>query len=98
MGTSDGRVVGSSKIVDNGADNPTACGGTGATPRTYFDSTFCSVGPGGVRYERLLTVDTALALSVATARVPRRHQVLCIVNSSKYGGAGGAVATTSTHA
>jgi hypothetical protein len=84
--------------TESGADDPTQCGGTGATRRTYFDATFCSVGPGGVRYERLLTVDTALALSVASAQVPRRHQVLCIVNSSKYGGAGGTVAVTSTHA
>lgn len=83
--------------TDSGADLPTECGGSGATPRTYFDATFCSVGPGGVRIERLLTVNTALALSVATAQVPQRHQVLAIVNSSKYGGAGGTVATCSTH-
>lgn len=84
--------------TDSGADDPTDCGGTGATPATYFDATFCSVGPGGVKIERLLTVNTALALSVATAQVPLRHQVLVIVNSSKYGGAGGTVATCSTNA
>lgn len=85
--------------TDSGADDPTTCaGGTGATPNTYFDATFCSVGPGGVRLDRLLTVDSGLALSVATAAVPRRNQVLVIVNSSKYGGSGGAVATCSTNA
>src|SRR5689334_244640 len=35
--------------TDRGADNPLACGnnpasGTGATPATYFDSTFCADG------------------------------------------------------
>src|SRR5713101_2219274 len=31
--------------TDSGADDPTNCaGGTGATPNTYFDATFCSVG------------------------------------------------------
>jgi hypothetical protein len=83
--------------TDSGADLPTECGGSGAAPRTYFDATFCSVGPGGVRIERLLTVNTALALSVAGAQVPAYHQVLAIVNSSKYGGAGGTVASCSTH-
>ena len=84
--------------TDSGADDPTTCpGGTGATPRTYFDSTFCSVGPGGVRLDRLLTVDSGLASSVATAQVPLRHQVLVIVNSSKYGGSGGNIATCSTN-
>jgi hypothetical protein len=83
--------------TDSGADEPTACGGPGTTPRTYFDATFCSVGPGGVRIERLLTVNSALALSIATAQVTLKHQVLVIVNSSKYGGSGGEVATCSTH-
>jgi hypothetical protein len=85
--------------TDSGADNPNpaeCAGGTGATANTYFDATFCSVGPGGVRYERLLTIDSSSAKSVAASQVPLRHQVLCIVNSSKYGGAGGEVATCST--
>lgn len=81
--------------TESGADDPNEAdcpGGTGATPRTYFDATFCSMG-----IERLLTVNQALALSVTSAQVPLRHQVLCVVNSSKYGGAGGEVATFSTH-
>jgi hypothetical protein len=84
--------------TDSGADDPVLCaGGTGATPATYFDSTFCSAW-GGTNLARLLTIDQGLALTVATAQVPLRHQVLCIVNSSKYGGAGGTVATCSTDA
>jgi IgA Peptidase M64/von Willebrand factor type A domain len=84
--------------TDRGADEPAACGGPGTTPRTYFDATFCSVGPGGVRIKRLLTVDQTLALSVATTHVPLRTQVLAIVNSGEYGGSGGVVATCSTEA
>lgn len=84
--------------TDNGADEPAACGGPGTEVRTYFDATFCSVGPGGVLIERLLTVDNTLALQVATRYVPLRRQVLAIVNSSKYGGSGGTLATFSTHA
>lgn len=85
--------------TDSGTDDPTECGGTGSTPRTYFDSKFCSKGPGGDRIDRLLTIDQGLALSIANTQVPRKHQVLCLVNSSKYGGSGGTtVATASTHA
>ncbi len=80
--------------TDSGADDP-GCGGNPAvTANTYFDATFCSVFS-GVPLERLLTIDSALALSVATTHVPLRHQVLCIVNSTKYGGSGGAIATCS---
>ena len=77
--------------TDSGADDPTACGGTGATPATYFDASFCN---GGIR--RLLLVNAATAQSVATAQVPDWHQILVIVNSSIWGGAGGTIATTST--
>ncbi|MBS1223815.1 MAG: von Willebrand factor, type [Proteobacteria bacterium] len=84
--------------TDSGADDPTLCaGGTGATPRTFFDATFCSVGPGGVRLDRLLTVDSSLALSTAASQVTIRHQIMVIVNSSKYGGSGGSIAVCSTN-
>jgi hypothetical protein len=86
--------------TESGADQPAMCAGvadgTGAMPRTYFDTTFCSIGPGGVQISRLLSGNSTLALSVATARVPLKHQVVMLVNSSRYGGAGGAVATAST--
>jgi hypothetical protein len=84
--------------TDSGADDPTACaGGSGATPHTYFDATFCSPWGAGV-LDRLLTVDSGLAQATASAAVPAVDQVLCIVNSAKYGGSGGPVATCSTHA
>jgi hypothetical protein len=82
---------------ESGADDPGCAGGTPTAANTYFDATFCSIFA-GTPLDRLLTVDTALALSVASAQVPLRHQVLCIVNSSKYGGSGGTIATCSTHA
>lgn len=89
---------------DSGADDPAACPdplgpvGSGATPRTFFDATFCSAGPGGVRLSRLLTVDSARAQAAASASVDEVHQAIVMVNSSKYGGSGGSVATCSTEA
>ena len=83
--------------ADSGADDPVDCGGTGAAPRTYFDATFCGAGPAGARFPRLLTVDAGRALATATARVRARHQVVCLVNSTRYGGSGGTVAVASTH-
>lgn len=83
--------------TESGADDP-GCGGNPAvTADTYFDATFCSLWS-GAPLERLLTIDSASALSVAGSYVPMYHQVLCIVNSNKYGGAGGTVATASTNA
>ncbi len=78
---------------ESGADDPTSCGGAGTTPATYFDASFCNSG-----IQRLLLVDGALALSVANAQVPAWHQVLVIVNSPIWGGAGGSIGTTSTAA
>ncbi|MGR9046419.1 MAG: M64 family metallopeptidase [Gammaproteobacteria bacterium] len=83
--------------TDSGADDPGCAGGTAVTVNTYFDATFCTPFAGSP-LDRLLSVDTALALSVATAQVPLRHQVLCIVNSTKYGGSGGTIATCSVAA
>ena len=84
--------------TDSGADDPSTCGdgsaGSGAVARTYFDSTFCSANA----IRRLLTCDSASALSVAHARVPAAHVVMMIVNSPLYGGSGGDVATFSTAA
>jgi hypothetical protein len=90
--------------TDSGADDPATCPdpsapvGSGATPRTFFDAAFCSAGPGGVRLARLLTVNSAQAQEVASDRVNEVHQVLVVVNSSKYGGSGGSVAVCSTEA
>lgn len=76
--------------TDSGADDPTACGGTGATPKTYFDATFCVNN-----LPRLLAVNNATALSVATAQVPHVTVTVVIANTTKYGGSGGQVATYS---
>jgi hypothetical protein len=76
--------------TDSGAADPAACGGTGASPRTYFDASFCNTG-----IRRLLEVNNMTVLSVASAQVPQWHVVLVIVNSTVYGGSGGPVATFS---
>jgi hypothetical protein len=76
--------------TESGAADPTACGGTGASPPTYFDASFCN---NGIR--RLLEVNNMTVLSVAGAQVPQWHMALVIVNSTVYGGSGGAVATFS---
>ncbi|KUJ69079.1 hypothetical protein ACZ90_14660 [Streptomyces albus subsp. albus] len=79
--------------ADSGADDPAACGGTGAAPATYFDSTFCFSG-----LARLLVADTSIVQGVLNVQVPAWHQALVVVNTSKYGGSGGAIAVTSTTA
>lgn len=76
---------------ESGADDPAACGGTGAMPRTYFDARFCN---GGIR--RALVCDSALVLSTVAAHVPQFHSAQVIVNSSVYGGTGGPVGVSST--
>jgi hypothetical protein len=76
--------------TDSGADDPASAGGTGATVRTYFDATF---GGNGIR--RLLLCNQTTALQVAAAQVPEFTAVLVVVNSTIYGGAGGAVGTYS---
>ena len=65
-------------------------GGTGATARTYFDSTF---GGNGIR--RLLVCNNTTALQVAAAQVPEFTVALVVVNSTIYGGSGGSVGTYS---
>ena len=79
--------------TDSGATDPVACGGTGATPKTYFDASFCTNG-----VARLLALTSATALSVARTQVPKMHMTFVIVNSTKYGGSGGDVAVFSRDA
>jgi hypothetical protein len=76
--------------TDSGAADPMACGGSGASPRTFFDASFCNNG-----IQRLLEVNNTTVLSVASAQLPQWHMLLVIVNSLVYGGSGGAVATFS---
>lgn len=76
--------------TDPGADDPTSGGGTGATARTYFDSSF---GANGIR--RLLVCNATTVLTTAAAQVPEFTVAVVVVNSTIYGGSGGAVATYS---
>ena len=79
--------------TDSGADDPEACGGTGAVARTYFDASFCNSGA-----RRLLVADDSTALAVADAEVPGWHSIMILVNSTVYGGSGGTVAVFSLDA
>ena len=76
--------------TDSGADDPTACGGSGLVARTYFDAAFCNQNT-----RRLLTVNATTVISVADAQVPAWNSLLVIVNSTVFGGSGGAVAVCS---
>jgi hypothetical protein len=77
--------------TDSGADDPVACGGSGATAATYFDASYCN---GGIR--RLMSVAYGTVTNVVTVEVPEWHQVVVVVNSAIHGGAGGGIAITST--
>jgi hypothetical protein len=70
---------------ESGADDPTACGGTGAAVATYFDGTFCADGV----IQRLTGVNGATAASVLATLLPEWDQGLVIINSPIYGGSGG---------
>jgi hypothetical protein len=76
--------------TDSGAADPTACGGTGATPHTYFDASFCN---NGIR--RLLEVNDTTVHNVVNTYMPQAHMIMVLVNSQVYGGSGGSVATVS---
>lgn len=71
---------------ESGADEPSGgtCTGSGATRATFFDATFCSNG-----IQRLLTVNNGLAFSTVAAALPQYDEVIVVVNSTTYGGAGG---------
>ncbi|HEX8285700.1 MAG TPA: M64 family metallopeptidase [Pyrinomonadaceae bacterium] len=76
--------------TDSGADDPVACHGTGAVAATYFDAHFCEAG-----IRRLLVVDDGTAIMVAGDLVPEFDMIFVLVNSTVYGGSGGAVAVFS---
>lgn len=78
----------------SGADDPRTCPdhstGSGATPATFFDASFCNDG-----IRRLLLVDDDTVLQVVGREVPEWHAILVVVNTDLWGGAGGSVGTTS---
>jgi hypothetical protein len=76
--------------TDSGADDPVSGGGTGAMPRTYFDSSF---GGNGIR--RLLICNVTTVLVTAAAQVPEFSAAIVVVNSTIYGGSGGSIGTYS---
>jgi IgA Peptidase M64 len=75
---------------DSGAADPTACGGTGLAPHTYFDASFCNNG-----IQRLLEVNDATVHDIVNTWMPQAHMIMVLVNSQVYGGSGGSVATVS---
>lgn len=78
--------------TDSGADDPVACAGTGASPRTFFDGSFC----GDNQVQRLLVADQNTAITVANQEVPQWDMIMIVVNSSIYGGSGGGTAVFSS--
>jgi hypothetical protein len=77
--------------TDAGADDPAACGGTGASAATFFDASFCNSG-----LRRFLVPDTTAVQEAVAAALPEYDAVVVIVNSPIFGGSGvGQVATFS---
>ena len=80
--------------TDSGADDPPACGGTGAVANTFFDASFCNEG-----LHRFLLVDNKAVLSAVDAALPEYDAVVVMVNSPLFGGSGeGQVAVCSREA
>ena len=85
--------------TSSGADYPATCSDdqpgdsvpTSITVDTFFDASYCRSNT-----RRLLSGDEALALTTATQATPNPQVTMVIVNSSRYGGAGGGVAWFST--
>jgi hypothetical protein len=70
-----------------GADDPIECGGTGRSPATYFDASYCAWG-----IRRGMSVDEGSVVNVVTRFVPQWHVIIVLVNSQIWGGMGGQVA------
>jgi hypothetical protein len=69
---------------ESGADDPTDCGGTGASVATYFDATYCNAG-----IRRLTSFNSGLVRDTADEVVPAWHVAGILINSSVRGGSGG---------
>ena len=80
--------------TDSGADEPAACGGSGATRHTFLDATFCGNG----NLFRYLKVDKSRTILLANHETPNWNAIVVIVNTPHYGGAAlGQVAVCSKH-
>ncbi len=71
--------------TDSGADDPFACGGTGAVVHTFFDASFCNNG-----MQRFLLVNNDAVLAAVDAALPEYDAVVVLVNSTIYGGSANA--------
>lgn len=81
---------------EDGADN--GMHGPGVARDTALGAAFQNASPAGEPPDdRLLVVDNARALAVASAHVPECTKVLVMVNDANYGGSGGAVPVFSVH-
>lgn len=70
--------------TDSGMDDPSVCGGTGASPATYFDATACYLG-----VNRLIGIDFDLVATTLNAWLPEWDCALVVVNhASIHGGSG----------
>lgn len=69
--------------TDSGADDPAACGGTGAVVNTFFDASFCNSG-----LRRFLVVDSTAVQAAVVAALPEYDAVVVMVNSAVHGGSG----------
>ena len=63
--------------TDSGADDPAACGGTGAVANTFFDASFCNSG-----MRRFLLVNNDAVLAAVEAALPEYDAVVVLVNSA----------------
>ena len=85
--------------VDSGSDHPATAGDEPNPPDpvrlvdTYFDMTFDYAGIHRLPYASTL----APVFSVLATNYPAYDQAIVVINESQYGGAGGTIATTSTH-
>jgi hypothetical protein len=77
--------------TQTGADDPVECGGTGWSPATYFDASYCAFG-----IRRGMSVDEGSVVDVVGRFVPQWHVIIVLVNSQLWGGMGGQVAKSCT--
>ncbi|MDX1614061.1 MAG: M64 family metallopeptidase [Candidatus Promineifilaceae bacterium] len=70
---------------ESGADDPATCddgsSGSGATPDTYFDATYCNSG-----IRRCLSGSETIVRDTLDAQLPEWHTAAVLVNSSQRGG------------
>ena len=76
--------------TQQGADDPSSCGGSGNVAATYFDATFCNQG-----VKRLLLIDVFTAILTASTKVPSLSALVVVVDTPIYGGGSNGIAAYS---